>query len=250
LGLDLSSTTDLTALAVLFPPQGDQKDWRVFWHCWLPKAGIEERVKGDHIPYDRWAEQGFLTLTEGNMIDYAAIEATVLEVAKFHRVQELAVDRAMSAMLIQRLEKAGLTCVDVPQTFASLTDPMNQVEVLLKGAAGVDLTPPKGPGLTAQPPSLTGKGESDESVPEVPRDHLLKGRMTHEDNPVARWCFGNTSIAKNGQGYIKFVKEHKGRGVDRTKRIDLVAAWVDAMARGRFFEGAGSVYAERGIITL
>ena len=87
-------------------------------------------------------------------------------------------------------------------------------------------------------------------MPSVPTEHLLRGRMTHEANPVARWCFGNTSIAKNGQGYIKFVKEHKGRSVDRTKRIDLTAAWVDAMARGRFYEGSQSVYAERGIITL
>ncbi len=78
----------------------------------------------------------------------------------------------------------------------------------------------------------------------VPTDHLLRGRMTHEDNPVARWCFGNTSIAKNGQGYIKFVKEHKGKSVDRTKRIDLTAAWVNAMARARFFSGRVDISAE------
>ena len=245
LGLDLSSTTDLTALAVLFPPQGDQKDWRVFWHCWLPSEGLEERVKGDKIPYDVWAKQGYLTLTEGNVIDYTVIEQTVLELAKFHRVIELPCDRAMSAMLIQRLEKEGITAVDVPQTFASLTDPMNQVEILLKGQAGGE-EPPSPPA-----PLLEGEGgEEGGDLPSVPTEHLLRGRMTHEANPVARWCFGNTSIAKNGQGYIKFVKEHKGRSVDRTKRIDLTAAWVDAMARGRFYEGSQSVYAERGIITL
>jgi phage terminase large subunit-like protein len=61
--------------------------------------------------------------------------------------------------------------------------------------------------------------------------------MTHENNPVARWCFGNTSIAKNGQGFIKFVKEHKGKSVVRTKRIDLTAAWINAMARARFYKG-------------
>ena len=72
---------------------------------------------------------------------------------------------------------------------------------------------------------------------ERPGEYTLTGRMTHEDNPVARWCFGNTSVAKNGQGYIKFVKEHKGKSVDRTKRIDLTAAWVDAMARARLYTG-------------
>ena len=79
--------------------------------------------------------------------------------------------------------------------------------------------------------------EEESEIPQVPTDHLLKGWMTHEDNPVARWCFGNTSIAKNGQGYIKFVKEHKGKSVDRTKRIDLTCSWVDAVARARFYTG-------------
>jgi len=55
---------------------------------------------------------------------------------------------------------------------------------------------------------------------------------------VARWCFGNTAIARNGQGYIKFVKEHKGKSVIRTKRIDLVAAWINAMARARYYQGS------------
>ncbi len=100
LGLDLSSTTDLTALAVLFPPQDTQLDWRVFWHCWLPKNGIEERVKNDKIPYDKWAAQGYLTLTDGDVIDYTVIEKTILEIKKFYKVQEIPADRAMAAMLI------------------------------------------------------------------------------------------------------------------------------------------------------
>jgi phage terminase large subunit-like protein len=127
----------------------------------------------------------------------------------------------MATMLLQRLEKAGITCVDIPQTFLSLTDPLNQIEILLKG---------RSEGLT---PDTDGNGEAALMVSGQP----LTGRMTHEDNPVARWCFGNTSVAKNGQGYIKFVKEHKGRSVDRTKRIDLTAAWVDAMARARYYNG-------------
>jgi phage terminase large subunit-like protein len=224
LGLDLSSTTDLTALAVVFPPQGAQLDWRVFWHCWLPAENMAERVKSDHIPYDQWAQQGWLTVTEGDRIDYPTIEKTILEINKFYNVKELDADRAMATMLLQRLETQGITCVDIPQTFLSLTDPMNQLEVLLKGKL------PKAPGPDDEedPDLLQGK----------PVEwNLLAGRMTHENNPVARWCFGNTSIAKNGQGYIKFVKEHKGKSVDRTKRIDLVSAWVDAVARARYYTG-------------
>ena len=212
LGLDLSTTTDLSALAVIFPPQGTQLEWRVFWHCWIPEDNMKERIQKDHVPYDQWAAGGWIMPTPGNVVDYTMIKATILEIKKFYNVIELDADRAFATMLLQELEKEHLLCVDVPQTFVSLTDPLNQTEVLLKG---------KPPAEDVK--ALTGS--------------LITGRMTHEASPVARWCFGNTSIAQNGQGFIKFVKEHKGKSVVRTKRIDLVAAWINGMARARFYKG-------------
>jgi phage terminase large subunit-like protein len=247
LGLDLASTTDLTALAVLFPPQDKQLDWRIFWHCWLPRENMAERIRTDHIPYDLWEQQKWLTVTEGNVVDYTVIEETILEIAKFHKVIELDSDRAMATMLLQRLEKAGITCVDIPQTFVSLSDPMNQIEILLKG---------KMPAAPAAETLETGSASQSQVHGDQPEEiklvtgKPLSGRMTHENNPVARWCFGNTSVAKNGQGYLKFVKEHKGQSVSRTKRIDLVAAWVDAMARARFYSSQGSVYESRGLVII
>lgn len=196
LGLDLSSTTDLTAISLIFPPQGTQLDWRVIWDAWIPAENMRERVQKDHVPYSQWARDGWIIPTDGNVVDYNRVEEKILEYQKLYNIIEVDADRAFATMLLQRLETAGLTCVDVPQTFATLTDPLNQTEVLLK-----------------------------------------ERKMTHEANPVARWCFGNTSIAKNGQGFIKFVKEHKGKHVIRTKRIDLTAAWINAMARARFYKG-------------
>jgi phage terminase large subunit-like protein len=216
LGLDLSTTTDLSALALIFPPQGKQIDWRVSWFCWIPEESMRERIQKDRVPYDKWAEQGWVTVTPGNVVDYNLIEQKILELQGLYNVIELDADRAFATMLLIRLEAAGITCVDVPQTFVSLTDPMNQTEVLLK----------------------TKAGEETEDVQPITGGKMLKGHMTHEANPVARWCFGNTSIAKNGQGFIKFVKEHKGKSVSRTKRIDLVAAWINAMARARFYTGS------------
>jgi len=86
--------------------------------------------------------------------------------------------------------------VDVPQTYAVMTAPINLIETLLK-----------------------------------------KGELTHENNPVAGWAFGNASIAKNGNEQIKFVKEHKGRSVVRTKRIDPIVALANAMSRAQYYKG-------------
>jgi phage terminase large subunit-like protein len=213
IGLDLSTTTDLSAIAGIFPPQGDQLDWRVIWDPFIPEENMKERIAKDHVPYDQWQKAGMLTATPGDTIDYTEIHKRILIWKTLYNVIELDADRAFATMLLQVLEKDGLTCVDVPQTFMSLTDPLNQTEILLKGKPPAD-----------DVKAVTG--------------NLLTGRMTHENNLVARWCFGNTSIAKNGQGFIKFVKEHKGKSVVRTKRIDTTAAWINAMARARFYTGS------------
>jgi phage terminase large subunit-like protein len=144
--------------------------------------------------------------------------------------------------LLQELEQAGILCVDVPQTFMSLTDALNQTEVLLKGGRRLEGTADYADGNskeeTADLADFTDFNEDGGGTDiKLVKGRMLQGRMTHEANPVARWCFGNTSIAQNGQGFIKFVKEHKGKTVLRTKRIDLTAAWINAMARARFYAG-------------
>lgn len=196
MGMDLSSTTDLTALALLFPPQGDQPDWRLIWETFIPEENMRERIQRDRVPYDHWARQNWITVTPGNVVDYTKVEERILELTRLYNVRELCSDPAFATMLLQRLTTAGITCVGVPQTFVQLTNPLNETERLLK-----------------------------------------ERKLTHEPNPVARWCFGNTSIARNGQGLIKYVKEHKGKSVVRTKRIDTTAAWISAMARAQFFSG-------------
>lgn len=196
MGLDLSTTTDLSAISLIFPPQGTQYDWRVMWDAWIPQENMQERIDRDHVPYDKWAAGGWITPTEGNVIDYTKILERIIELSKLYVIKEVVADPAFATMLLQELMKAGLNVVTIPQTFVNLTDPMNQTEVLLK-----------------------------------------EGKMTHISNPVGRWCFGNTSIATNGGGLIKYVKEHKGKSVVRTKRIDLVAAWITGMCRARTYSG-------------
>ena len=225
LGNDLSTTTDLSAICMVFPPQEGLDEWRVIWDCWIPEDNMQERINEDKVPYDKWAADGWIQPTKGNVIDYTAIEERIQEVRKLYEVEELDGDKSFATMLWQRLEDDDLTCVDIPQTYASLTDPINYTEILLKQRAETD-----------------GEDDAEEMI-ELPA-------LTHEPHPVARWCFGNTSIVKNGNGQKKFVKQHRGRNLDRTKRIDLTIAWVCAMSRARFFESNTSVYDKRGVRTV
>jgi len=75
-------------------------------------------------------------------------------------------------------------------------------------------------------------------------ERLLRTNMlTHDSNPVARWCFGNVNIAIDGNENIKPMK-NKSRD-----RIDIIVALINAMSRAIRIEKI-LVYEKRGMRTL
>ena len=69
-GLDLSSTSDITAFVLVFPPLHEGEKYIVIPHFWLPRDTLELRVRRDHVPYDVWERMGLFHVTEGNVMDY------------------------------------------------------------------------------------------------------------------------------------------------------------------------------------
>ena len=69
-GLDLSSTSDLTTLVLVFPPEDEDEPYIVLPFFWLPEETLPLRVRRDHVMYDVWERQGFLKTTEGNVVHY------------------------------------------------------------------------------------------------------------------------------------------------------------------------------------
>ena len=67
-GLDLSSTTDITAFVLVFPPMDEDDKFAILPYFWIPEDTLELRVRRDHVPYDIWERQGFLQTTEGNVV--------------------------------------------------------------------------------------------------------------------------------------------------------------------------------------
>lgn len=135
-GVDMATTTDLAA-AALIVPDGDRLAVRVC--CWMPEEGIKAREDVDRVPYRQWARDGWLTLTPGNVIDDAYIERQILEWAEHYDLQRLGFDRYNATSLIVRLGVAGVECVPIGQGFLGMNAPTKYVEgALLSGriAAG------------------------------------------------------------------------------------------------------------------
>ena len=57
-GLDLSSTTDITAFVLVFPPLDEDDKFCILPYFWIPEDTLEFRVRRDHVPYDVWERQG------------------------------------------------------------------------------------------------------------------------------------------------------------------------------------------------
>lgn len=130
-GLDLSSTGDITALVLIFPPSNLDEKYILVPYFWVPEETIPQRVKANSVPYDIWEKQGHLLATEGNVIHYDFIEKFICDLAEKYHILEIAVDRWNATHMIQNLEDAGFTMVPFGQGFASMSTPTKEFYRLL-----------------------------------------------------------------------------------------------------------------------
>lgn len=130
-GLDLSSTGDITALVLMFPPKDEDEKYILLPFFWVPEETIPQRVKAASVPYDVWEKQGYLLSTEGNVIHYDFIEHFINDLAEKYHILEIAVDRWNATQMIQNLEGDGFTMVPFGQGFASMSDPTKDFYRLL-----------------------------------------------------------------------------------------------------------------------
>ena len=130
-GLDLSSTTDITALVLVFPPTDEDDKYFVVPYFWIPEDTITQRVKRDKVPYDIWKSKGLVFATEGNVVHYEAIINFILKLNERFHLSEISYDRWNSSMLIQKLQDEGLTCVPMGQGFSSMSVPTKELMKLV-----------------------------------------------------------------------------------------------------------------------
>ncbi|SFS05919.1 terminase TerL endonuclease subunit [Anaeromicropila populeti] len=126
-GLDLSSTTDITAFVLLFPPRNADEKYIILPYFWIPEENMKLRVKRDHVPYDIWEQQGFLKTTEGNVIHYGFIEKFIEELGMLYHIKEIAFDRWGAVQMVQNLEGMGFTVVPFGQGYKDMSPPSKEL---------------------------------------------------------------------------------------------------------------------------
>ena len=130
-GLDLSSTGDITALVLMFPPRTDDEKYICLPFFWVPEDTIPLRVRRASVPYDVWVKQGYMKATEGNVIDYNFIEKFILDLYKIYNIKEIAVDRWNATQLIINLQDDGMTMIPFEQGFKDMSPPTKEFYKLM-----------------------------------------------------------------------------------------------------------------------
>lgn len=130
-GVDLSSTTDLTAATLLIIKNGKKY---VIPHFFMPAGLVKERVEVDKIPYDIWVKEGLITLTDGNQNDFHHVTEWFIHMVRNYGIRPLYIgyDPWNSQYWVKEMEEAGFNMERIRQGIYTLSEPMKQLEGDLK----------------------------------------------------------------------------------------------------------------------
>jgi len=189
-GLDLSSTSDLTALSLVFPPEGDDEKYTVMPFFWLPENAIDLRTRRDHVPYAVWRKMGVINTTEGDVVDYDYITSFIEKLSEDFRIREIAYDRWGAEKIRRDLEELGeergFTVFPFGQGFGSMAAPTRDLMQLVQ-----------------------------------------EGKLRHGKHPVMDWNMGNVVAEVDAHLNMKISKKKSTEKVDGA--VALVMGLARAM---------------------
>jgi phage terminase large subunit-like protein len=125
--LDLSATTDLTAL-VLTCRKDDVLSVVPFF--WMPQDSVQEASRRDKAPYDVWVREGLLRTTPGKVIDYAFVARDIGEITAGLSIAKIGFDRWRMDRMQSALDAAGVSLLLEPfgQGFMSMSPALDALE--------------------------------------------------------------------------------------------------------------------------
>ncbi|WP_298030264.1 terminase large subunit [uncultured Dysosmobacter sp.] len=129
-GVDLSTSRDMTAFVLLFPPQPGLDTAVLLPTIWRPGGTVLEAEKRDHVPYRDWERAGFLRLCDGDTIDYDEIETEIKRAAEIYDLKLVGFDPYLSRTITQRLTP-HVNVIEIPQDLKNMSPAMKEIDMLM-----------------------------------------------------------------------------------------------------------------------
>ena len=182
-GFDMSAKIDLTSVAFVIPYETEKKDefgnkivkYIVYSHSFIPnRSKLAERVAKDKAPYDAWERDGYITITNSEIVDQSAVFRYVLQFCEEHQwhIELLCFDPANASKMMTDASNEGYDCEEVYQSHRSLNE----------STAGF-------------------------------REQVYMGNVEYEHNPVLNYAMSN-AVVKTNNGLIKIDKDATTQRID------------------------------------
>ncbi|WP_369190166.1 terminase large subunit [Streptomyces sp. R08] len=191
-GVDLSAVSDLSAWVLAVESRKPGVELELISRFWLPEERVEELEAQTLMPLRQWARDGLLTLTEGDAIDYGAIEKQIIEDCRRLDVQRVSYDRMFAGQLVQRVDAKtrGVDLVPIAQTYLGMSPGSKELERLLR-----------------------------------------EGRIKHGGNPILRWNASCVEIYADGNDNIRPRKPDRQQSSARIDGIAATVMALDGYLR-------------------
>jgi phage terminase large subunit-like protein len=160
---DVSATTDITALVLLFPPTDEDPHWRVLCRFWIPADQVERRV-AEGAPIEKFLAAGAMETTEGDYVDQNVVGLAILEAARDYDVQKIGYD---------------------PWNAAKLYTDLTRDSGIEEGVRGLDVEL-----FQEMRQGIRTLGEPSKNLERL----VFAGVFDHGGHPVLRWMAGNTVV--------------------------------------------------------
>ena len=189
-GIDLAAVTDFTAWCLAVASRRPGVEVELFWRYWVPDERVVDLERHLQVPLSRWVEQGFVTATEGNVVDYDAVQKQIVADCRQVDIESIGYDRMFAGQMVQNIagELSGCHMRPVAQTFLGTSPGIKELLRLL--------------------------GHNDVEAPP---------RMRQGGDPVTRWMASVVEAKDDGNDNLRLVKPE--RAVSQA-RIDGIAAAV------------------------
>lgn len=191
-GLDLSAVSDFTAWAVWVQANRPGAEFDLLARFWIPEDRAEDLERKLQVPIAKWVADGWIELTEGDVIDYSAIKSAVIGDCRHFDMQRVSYDRMFAGQLVQELdsELRGVEIMPVAQTYTGLSPACKEWERLLGASA-----------------------------------------FRHGGNPVLRWMASVVEVKNDGSDNIRPVKPDRRQSSTRIDGIQAAVTGLDGIVR-------------------
>jgi phage terminase large subunit-like protein len=191
-GLDLSAVSDFTAWATWVEANRPGAELDLLARFWIPEERAEDLERKLQVPLSKWVNDGWVELTEGDVIDYGAIKAAIIGDCKHFDMQRVSYDRMFAGQMVQELdaEVRGIDLYPVAQTYVGLSPACKELERLL-GA----------------------------------------GLFRHGGNPVLRWMASVVEVKNDGSDNIRPAKPDRRQSSTRIDGIQAAVTALDGIVR-------------------